>query len=155
MQKLWSTYLLYFFIYSQLSLIRIRKIRTFTNSNEIPRSPQNFLTNSHGKNLLHLSSCIVSLKLQRNSYSRYHFRGSQKSSLWTFKGLFSSNGQRLSDLFRHKLQTFQHDCLVPPVRWAFLPHLESIFPCKHDDFGYSFLIQDLCLKLLEFHLENK
>ena len=49
MQKLWSTYLLYFFIYSQLSLIRIRIIRTFTNSNEIPRSSQNFLTNSHGK----------------------------------------------------------------------------------------------------------
>ena len=35
--------------YSQLSLIQIGIIRTFTNSNEIPWSPQNFLTDSHGK----------------------------------------------------------------------------------------------------------
>ena len=39
------------FNYSQLSLIRIRIIRTFTNSNQIPRSPQNFLTNVLWKNL--------------------------------------------------------------------------------------------------------
>ena len=44
--------------YSQLSLIRIRIIRTFTNSNEIPRSPRNFLTNSHGKTCIIRTSII-------------------------------------------------------------------------------------------------
>ena len=36
---------------NQLSLIRIRIIRTFTNSNDIRQSPQNFLTNTHQKPL--------------------------------------------------------------------------------------------------------
>ena len=44
--------------YSQLSLIQIGIIRTFTNSNEIPWSPQNFLTNSW-KNL-HNSNLYIS-----------------------------------------------------------------------------------------------
>ena len=44
--------------YSQLSLIRIRIIRTLTNSNEIPRSPQNFLINSHRKTCIIRTSII-------------------------------------------------------------------------------------------------
>ena len=39
--------------YSQLSLVWIQIIWTFTNSNEIPRPPQNSLRNSHGK------TCII------------------------------------------------------------------------------------------------
>ena len=81
--------------------------------------------------LLHLSSYNASVKLQRN-FSCYHFWGSKKSSLRNFQSLLSSNDQRLSDLFLHKMQTCQHDCLVTSVRWAFLLPLESIFPCKHD-----------------------
>ena len=43
---------------SQLSLIRIHIIRTFTNLNEIPRSHQNFITNSHGKTCIIWTSII-------------------------------------------------------------------------------------------------
>ena len=125
---------------------------------------QSTLSNSNSYNsnfykghvpFLHLSSCIVSLKRQHNSYSRYHFWGSKKLSLRTLRTLFSSNDQRLSALFRHNLRTCQHDCLVPSVRWAFLPPLETILLCKHDDLWYTFLIHNLCSKLLEFHLEKK
>ena len=45
--------------YSQLSQIRIRIIRFFTISNEIPRFPQNFLTNSHRK------TCIIQTSIIR------------------------------------------------------------------------------------------
>ena len=52
----------------QLSLIRIRIIRTFTNSNKIPRSLQNFLTNSHEKTSI-IRPSIIRTFTNSNTFS--------------------------------------------------------------------------------------
>ena len=103
--------------YSQLSLIWIHIIRTFTNSNEIPRSPQNFLTNSHGK------TCIIRASIIRT---------------FTNPNTFCWSSQRKAPYNSNFLGIGKHITrILVIVYWFFIIHVllySHIFLSRYDNF---------------------